>query len=343
MVADPAAPVLKTMPALPADIRVVVSNRLEELTPHTANADIILYADGDGDLLARVLSLAPRVRWIHCLWTGVEGILKPEMQRHPAPLTNGRGVFRWPLADWVAGVMLYFSFDFPRVLQQQQQRLWKPFVSKTLSGFTLGIVGYGSIGSAAAARARVFGMKVAALRRRPALFETEALEDPRAVIGPPKAAYRNDPEGGPDARNALVDRFYLPSQLKDLMAASDYLLVCTPLTDETRGLVGKSEIAAMKSSAVLMNIGRGPVVDESALLGALQAGAIRGAALDVFDTEPLPSEHPFWGMPQVLLSPHTADRVEGFLNPAWESFLENLNRYRDGQPLINVVDKQAGY
>ena len=315
IVADPAAPVMKTLPALPPDMRVVISNRFEELKAQSEEADIILYADGDGDLLANVLRVARRARWIHSLWTGVEGILRPELLDHPAPLTNGRGVFRWPLADWVAGAMLYFSFDFPRVLQQQRQRLWKQFVSKTLEGCTLGIVGYGAIGSAAAARARVFGMKVAALRRRPELFEADS----------------------------LVDRNYLPSELKNLMAASDYVLVCTPLTPETRGLIGEAEIAAMKPTAVFLNIGRGPVVDEKALVRALQSGTIRGAALDVFDTEPLPSDHPFWAMPQVLLSPHTADRVEGFLQPAWESFLTNLTRFREEKPLLNIVDKQAGY
>jgi phosphoglycerate dehydrogenase-like enzyme len=107
--------------------------------------------------------------------------------------------------------------------------------------------------------------------------------------------------------------------------------------------VGASEIAAMKSTGVLINIGRGPVVDEAALIQALQSGSIRGAALDVFDTEPLPAGHPFWGMRNVLLSPHTADRVEGFLIPALDSFLENLERFLKNQPLLNVVDKRAGY
>jgi phosphoglycerate dehydrogenase-like enzyme len=99
----------------------------------------------------------------------------------------------------------------------------------------------------------------------------------------------------------------------------------------------------MKTSAVLINVGRGPVVDESALIRALQSGSIRGAALDVFNTEPLPGDHPFWKMPQVFLSPHTADRIEGFLKPAWDCFLENLNRFRREQALLNVVNKQAGY
>ena len=140
-----------------------------------------------------------------------------------------------------------------------------------------------------------------------------------------------------------MDHSYGPGELNALMAVSDYVLVVTPLTAETRGLIGEAEIAAMKPDAVLMNIGRGPVVDEAALIRALQAGAIRGAALDVFDIEPLPAGHPFWGMRNVLLSPHTADRVEGFLIPAFDCFLENLDRFLKGSPLLNVVDKHAGY
>ncbi len=128
-------------------------------------------------LLSSALPLANRAQWIHSLWTGVEGILGPEMLQHPAPLTNGRGVFRWPLADWVAAVMLHFAFDLGRVIRQQQQGVWKPFISTSLQGRTLGIVGYGEIGSAAAARARVFGMKIAALRRRRELFEGDTLVD----------------------------------------------------------------------------------------------------------------------------------------------------------------------
>src|SRR6185295_18168310 len=118
-------------------------------------------------------------------------------------------------------------------------------------------------------------------------------------------------------------------------------LLSAPLTAETRGLIGAGEIAAMKPTAVIMNVGRGPVIDEAAMIRALQSGKIRGAALDVFDTEPLPPDHPFWKMTNVLLSPHTADRVEGFLAPALECFLDNLSRFRTGSPLLNIVEKHA--
>src|SRR5215831_2107225 len=262
VIADPTAPFLGPLSRLQQDTQVVLSDDPEKLKSFAPDADAILFAHFDGDLLADVLPLANRVRWIHCLWTGVEMILKPPIILHPAPLTNGRGVFRWPLADWVIGTMLFFAFDFRRVIRQQEQGMWEPFISTSLSGRVLGIVGFGSIGAAAAARARVFGMKIAALRRRTDLFE----------------------------HNSAPDQVYGPGQLKELMSASDYVLVVTPLTPETRGMIGEGEIEAMKPSAVIINIGRGPVIDEAALVRALEFGRIRGAALDVFNTEPLPSE-----------------------------------------------------
>jgi phosphoglycerate dehydrogenase-like enzyme len=315
VIADPAATFLEPLSRVPNSVRVVVSDDPEQLKVQAPNADMIFYAHTQAGLLTAILPLAGRVRWIHSLWTGVEGILSSELMDHPAPLTNGRGVFRGPLADWVVGVLLFFAFDLRRVLRQQEQGVWQPFISTTLEGRRLGIVGYGAIGSLVAERARPFGMTIGALRRRPE--RTPA-----------------------DSR---IDRNYGPGQLRELMAASDYLLVSTPLTRETRGMIGKSEIEAMPPGSVLINVGRGPVVDEDALVHALRSGAIRGAALDVFSTEPLPAEHPFWKMPQVLLSPHTADHVEGFLVPALESFLTNLDLFLSGAPLLNIVDKHAGY
>jgi phosphoglycerate dehydrogenase-like enzyme len=312
VIADASAPFLGPLARL-TGVRVIVSDEPAKLSEAAPDADAILYAATKAGLLARVLSHASRARWIHSLWTGVEGILTPEMLAHPAQLTNGRGVFRWPLADWVMAAMLHFSFDLGRVIRQQQAGVWETFISTMLHGKTLGIIGYGSIGSAAASRAKGFGMKIAALRR------TQGANDP------------------------LVDVFYARPQLLDLIAASDYLLLATPITPETRGMIGAAEIAAMKSSAVLINVGRGPVVDEAALIEALESGKIRGAALDVFTVEPLPAGHPFYRMTNVLLSPHTADRVEGFLGPPVEAFLENLERFLNGKPLENLVDKHAGY
>jgi phosphoglycerate dehydrogenase-like enzyme len=315
VLADPNSPFFPSLAGIDPRVRVTIAHDPKAIKAAAPESDIVLYATMNASLLSAALPVATRAQWIHSLWTGVEGILGPEMLQHPAPLTNGRGVFRWPLADWVAAMMLHFALDVGRVIRQQQQGVWEPFISTSLKGRTLGIVGYGEIGSAAAARAKVFGMKIAALRRRRELFEGDA----------------------------FVDEFFEFASLKKLLAASDYVLVALPLTSETRGMLGEAEIASMKSSSVLINVGRGPVIDEPALIRALQSGALRGAGLDVFTVEPVPAGHPFWTMPNVLLSPHCADRVEGFLIPAIESFMENLKRFLSGLPLSNVVDKHAGY
>jgi phosphoglycerate dehydrogenase-like enzyme len=315
LISDPNSPFFPPLAGMDSRVHITIAHDPEAIKSAAPHADIILYATMNAGLLSAALPFAVRARWIHSLWTGVEGILGPEMLQHPAPLTNGRGVFRWPLADWVAAMMLHFALDLGRVIRQQQQGMWQPFISTSLSGRTLGIVGYGEIGSAAAARARVFGMKIAALRRRRELFKGDS----------------------------LVDELFESVSLKTMLAASDYVLVALPLTSETRGMLGEAEIASMKPSSVLVNVGRGPVIDESALIRALSSGVIRGAALDVFTVEPVPAGHPFWTMPNVLLSPHCADRVEGFLIPAVESFMENLKRFLSGMPLLNIVDKHAGY
>jgi phosphoglycerate dehydrogenase-like enzyme len=201
------------------------------------------------------------------------------------------------------------------MVRQQQERNFEAFDVRMLSGKTLGIVGYGSIGRACAWRAKAMGMRVLAVRRRPELSEGDA----------------------------NVDATYSPDRRREMLAECDYVAVAGALTPETRGMIGAAEFAAMKREAVLINVGRGPVVVESALVEALGSGAIRGAALDVFDTEPLPQDHPFWGMENVLLSPHCADHNETWLDDAMECFLDNFQRFRDGAPLANVVDKRAGY
>ncbi len=231
------------------------------------------------------------------------------------PLTNARGVFSASLGEFVMAAVLFFAKDFPRMRRSQAARTWDPFDVDWAQGKTLGIVGYGDIGRAAAERARAFGMKILALRRN-------------------LDAARQDP---------LVDEAIPLERRADLMARSDYVVVAAPLTPETRGLVGPAEIAAMKPTGVLINVGRGPIVDEAALLAALQAGRIRGAALDVFDTEPLPKEHAFYGLDNVLLSPHCADNTPGWLEGSMRFFLQNLEHFRAGRPLLNLVDKARGY
>src|SRR5579862_1963228 len=163
VIADPESPFLTPLSRIPKDVQITVTDDLERLKTVIPKADAILYASFS-PVLPQILPLANGVRWIHVLWTGVDGVLTPEMLKHPAVLTNGRGVFSKPLADWVAGVMLFFAFDFGRVIRQQKDRVWEPFISNGIEGRTLGIIGYGSIGRAVAARIRPFGVKIAALR-----------------------------------------------------------------------------------------------------------------------------------------------------------------------------------
>lgn len=315
VLADPTSSWLELLERLEPGTDVVVTDDIDRAREQAGKADVILNGTLDSGLLNAALPLAGRARWVHSMWAGVEKMLSPEVVASPLPFTNARGVFRRPLGEWVLAVMLHFSYDLRRVVRQQEAGVWQPFESQELHGKTLGIVGYGGIGSAAAERARPFGMKILALRRRPELS-------------------KHDP---------LVDRTYAPAQIDELMAASDYLLVAAPLTKETRGLVGEAQIAAMKPTAVIINVGRGPIIDEPALVRALEAGRLRGAALDVFDVEPLPHDHPFYRMQNVLMSPHTADRVHGFFQLPVECFLENMRRFRAGEPLLNIVDKHSGY
>jgi phosphoglycerate dehydrogenase-like enzyme len=210
--------------------------------------------------------------------------------------------------------MVYFSYEFRRLIRNQIAGKWESFDHATLFGKTLGIVGFGSIGREVAVRAKPFGMRFVTLRRRK-----------------------------PCSTDPLIDRVYAPAQINEMLSECDYVALTTPLTAETRGMIGAAQIAAMKPTAVIINVGRGLVIDEAALINALETDKIRGAALDVFATEPLPPDHPFWKMENVLLSPHTADRSPESRSGAVEFFLENFERFRKGETLLNIVDKHAGY
>jgi phosphoglycerate dehydrogenase-like enzyme len=306
---------VKLLENLDAGVTCTVTSEEAHAREAAAGADVIVNAMFGPQLLAMVTPLAVKARWIHSLWTGVDNVLSPEVIASPLPLTNGRGVFRGSLAEWSVGAMLYFSYNLRRMIRQQERGEWTPFTTEELAGRTLGIVGYGEIGRAAAERAKAFGMRILALLRRP----ERAADDP------------------------LVDEAYPVARLMDLMAASDYVLVAAPLTPDTRGMIGAAEIAAMKPTGVIINVGRGAVIDEVALAAALEADKIRGAALDVFSQEPLPPGHPFFKLENVLLSPHTADHVQDFVHLAVECFFDNLRRFRAGEPLVNIVDKHAGY
>jgi phosphoglycerate dehydrogenase-like enzyme len=249
------------------------------------------------------------------MYAGLDRSLFPELVESPIPLTNGSGVFSQSLGEFVILGILYFAKDVPRRKQAQAEHRWDVFDNVEISRQTVGIVAHGDIGRAVAWRAKALGMRVLALRRNVA----------------------------PRPGDEHVDRVYAAADLHAMLPECDYVAVTAPLTPETAGMIGEREFELMKPNAVILNVGRGPVISETAMIEALRSKRIRGAALDVFDVEPLPPESPFWSLDNVLLSAHCADHVEGWVESAVGFFLEQFGRWRSGQPLRNVVDKLAGY
>jgi phosphoglycerate dehydrogenase-like enzyme len=315
VLAPPADPNLAMLERLPKGTRVVAGDRPEAFESAAPDAGAILSWFTNRELLQQVWKMAPQVRWVHASSAGVDTLLFPELIESPVPLTNARGAFSWALGEFALAAILFFAKDLRRMVRSQEAGAWDQFDVEGVRGKTLGIVGYGDIGRAVAERAHAVGMRVLAMRRRPELCG-------------------NDP---------LIERAFAPESCKEMMALADYVTLAAPLTPETRGLVGEAEIAAMKATAVLINVGRGQVVDESALVRALEEHRIRGAALDVFEQEPLPAGHPFYLLDKVLLSPHCADHTTGWMAQSMELFIENFDRFRKGEPLRNVVDKRLGY
>jgi phosphoglycerate dehydrogenase-like enzyme len=277
-----------------------------------AQAEVLFDVDQPSagpDFLAR----APWVRWIQASSSGV-GAWARRLGLVDAPVivTNAAGIHAAPLAEFVIFSMLYFARRMPAVLADQRAHHWARFHVDLVRGKTLGIVGLGAVGTEIARLSRQLGLRVLGLRRSP-------------------------------AASALVDRLYRPDELPQLLAASDYVVLCVPSTEETQGLLGEAELAAMPAGAVLINIARGQVVDEAALIAALASGHLGGAALDVFAREPLPTESPLWDMPNVLVTPHSMSTAVGENALLTELFADNLRRYLAGEALRNVVDKRRGY
>ena len=272
VLADPTEPQPAMLEALPPDTGIAVGNQAEAFERAAPEASIIFNWSGSGALLREVLSICPKVRWVHCRAAGLDDLLSSELVHHPAPLTNGSGVFSPPLGEFVLGAILYFAKDFRRLIRNQEAGVWEPFDVTEVAGQTAGIVGYGDIGRAVATRLKAIGINILASRR-----------------------------SGPFPPDQLVSRYYGPDGLAEMILHCDYLVVTAPLTPETRGMIGAREFAAMKPNAVVINVGRGAVIDEPAMIEALTEKRILGAALDVFTTEPLPPGHPFYKLENVLL------------------------------------------
>ena len=313
------APCDKNIPLL-SELRqrgtIIIVDSAAGFSKAAVDAEILLNWSGSLALLRGVFLMSRRLRWIHSRSAGLEQILFPELIEGDVILTNGSGVFSPSLGEFALAAILYFAKDLRRMIRNQMAGAWQQFDVTMVSGRTLGIVGYGSIGRAVAVRARALEMKVLGVKRT--LSQTSK-------------------------EDFLIDQFYGFEQRLEMLARCDYVVVALPLTEPTRGFIGDAEFAVMKTDAVVINLGRGPTIDEGAMIRALSESRIRGAALDVFDQEPLPQGHPFYSMENVLLSPHCADHTPDWLDNAMRFFLSQLEKYRQEAILENIVNKTLGY
>jgi len=290
---------------------------------HATTADELLreIQDADAALLTRIdtaqFAAATRLRWIHSAAAGVAGLLLPEVRRSDVILTNSRGIHGFTMAEHVIGVAIALLRGLPAAIRRQATHQWTYIeISsiKTLRGRHMVIVGLGAIGSEVARAASALGMRVSAVRRHP--------DAPR-----------------PDC----VESVYGAGELHDVLPQADIVVLAAPLTPETRALIGSRELRLMKSTTILVNVARGKLVNEKALVEELVNGTIAGAALDVFEHEPLDPASRLWDLPNVLITPHTSGYREDYWEAVVDIFIENARRFDTGQPLINVVDKQRGY
>ncbi len=280
-------------------------------------------------------ALAPQLRWIHTHIAGVDHLIdQPIINAENVLLTTASGIHATNMAEYVFMMMLAFGHRLPQMLAYQSDCNWPTeqkfdtFMPLQLRGSTVGIVGYGSIGREIAHIAHVFGMEILAVKR-----DVRQPADPDGYILPGTG----DPEG------VYFHRLYPPEALVTMVRDCDFVVIAVPLTESTRKLVDAEVLDAMKPTAYLINVSRGGVVDEEALLEALQNGAIAGAAMDVFEAEPLPADHPLWKQPNLIISPHVAGNTENYSEKAAELFIENLKRFLARKDLLNQVDRTRGY
>jgi phosphoglycerate dehydrogenase-like enzyme len=274
-----------------------------------ARADVVFGFDVPFELA----DSAPRLRWVQGIGSGYEHIWGAGLERDGIIVTNAVGVSAVPMAEFVLGRILQMWKRFPEIEDLARQHEWRPTFGRMLAGSTVGIIGLGAIGSALAERAAALGMRVVASRR----------------------SWRR----GMTARH--VDTLYGPGDLHTLLAESDAVVLCAPSTAETRRMIDADALAAMKPGALFVNVGRGTMVDEPALIDALERGHVGAAVLDVTSEEPLPADNPLWDAPNVFISAHCSATSDGYVERVLAVFLDNLARYLAGQPLRNVVDAGA--
>jgi len=272
-----------------------------------------------------ILSDMTSLEWIQLGSAGYEQLRGLPLRTWGVRVTTASGANDVPIAEWCFTMMVMFERDLRRLLENQRARLWDRSArfQSELRGRRVGVIGYGNIGREVGRVCRCLGLELWAMDCAP--------------IGPRPDRYA--PPGTGDPEGVLPHRKFVTEQMADFLPYLDYLILTMPLTLSTRGIIGERELRMLKPSAVLLNPARGPLVDEAALLAALREGWIAGAALDAHYQYPLPPEHPLWGMPNVILTPHISGSSAGreFLPRVWELFAENLARYLAGRPLLNEL------
>ncbi len=264
-----------------------------------------------------LLKRAPRLKWVHIANVGIDRyIASTDLFKGGVTVTNSRGGVAVPIAEQVLTFMCMLAKNAPRLMANKEKRLWERFITMELQGRVVGLVGLGAIASEVVRLAKGVGMKVIATKR-------SATKREKNVSG--------------------VDEIYPLKEFHQLIHDSDFLVIAAPLTDETRGMIGEAELRAMKPSAFLINIARGPIINEPVLIRALKEGWIAGAGLDVFQTEPLPPESELWGLPNVVMSSHMSGSSDRRSQRLIKLFCDNLKRYLAGEPLFNVVTLEKGY
>ncbi|BBZ02243.1 2-hydroxyacid dehydrogenase [Mycolicibacterium chitae] len=256
---------------------------------------------------------AAALEWVHVTAAGVDTLLFDALRSSDVVVTNARGVFDRPIAEYVLGAVLAHAKGSRESLDLQRRRLWRHRETRSVAGAAALVVGTGGIGRETARLLRAAGLR---------------------VRGAGRVARDEDPD---------FDRIVASADLAAEVGWCDHLVLAAPLTEATRGLVGREVLTAMKPDAHLVNVGRGPLLDEAELLTALRANRIGAATLDVFDTEPLPADHPLWEAPNLTITAHMAGDVLGWRDTLAAQFADNLERWLAGEPLRNVVDKRLGY
>lgn len=286
---------------------------VESLRQAMPGTQLMMVTDFRTGVLPAAWELADELKWIHATSAGVDALMFDELINSDVVVTNAQGIFDRTIAEYVLCTVLMFCKDFPKSLRLQGQHEWQHRDTERTQGQRLLVVGAGSIGRQIARLTGAIGLEVHGIARR---------------------ARDDDPDFV-----AVHDNDALPEQL----GLADFVVIAAPLTPKTQGMFDARAFKAMKSSARLINIGRGPIVKTDGLVAALNNGDIAGAGLDVFEEEPLPAEHPLWAMENVIITAHMAGDFIGWKQALTEQFMENLENWQQGRELFNLVDKASGY